>query len=258
MARLSKYFTPTLAASDKERVLEITGIKKTVFQLIEKTELNTLMIQNWSESGSLTQISDLSPAEQNGTRAPINVPQVSVSYLAASTTTLETGVQLGVFEQILPYPYNLFFGEKRPDYEIRLAPDDFVSKLEALRAATHKLESELSKFELSVLWFRGSNCSLPLLFHFVRKKLIRVGTLATLTQLTEKFERQQLIPSDLRQFFGTNAAFFELNFNNLDRSSSPFDSLRAAIFSSLNVPYSKVLGESIVTPESPVLRDFEL
>jgi hypothetical protein len=85
-----------------------------------------------------------------------------------------------------------------------------------------------------------------------------VGTLATLAQLTEKFERQQLTPSDLRQFFGTNAAFFELNFNNLDRSSSPFDSLRAAIFSSLNVSYSKVLGESIVTPESPVLRDFEL
>jgi hypothetical protein len=257
MARLSKYFTPALVAADKQRILEMVGLKNTVFQLAEKTGQNTVMIQTWSEKGSLTQISDLSAVgEISG--PDVSMPQVSVNYVAANVASLENGSQRAVFEQILPYPYNMFFGEKRPDYEILFAPDDFMSKIGALRAAAIKLEQELSKFELGVLWIRGKECSLPLLFHFVRKKLIRVGTLSTLGLLTEKFEKQQLTPMDLRQFFGTNAAFFELKLNNFESLSCSWDALRGAISRTLNDPSSRVLGESLLSPESPAFLDFEL
>ena len=87
--------------------------------------------------------------------------------------------------------------------------------------ALTELEERMSHTEVSCLWVKGVRSELPVLFHFVRKKRIRVGTDAHLYGLSEKYKNGVLTPELLQEHFGTRAAFFYLDSEGWTTLSHP-------------------------------------
>ena len=258
MAKLSKYFTPILEERDKLVLLQLLGLDKASFQLVEEVLQQKVLIQNWDEEGAKTQILDPLFPDSSQSHLETQLAKIWVSH-----SSLVEDVEIGhsrfcLFDQIIPYPYSFFFREDTQNRNIRFSPPEFLKGVHDLRAVANQLGSQLANFELSVLWIRGFETSFPLLFHFGRKKLIRVGTLSSLHNLVEKFEQKQLSSADLRQFFGTQAAFFEVNLSQFRDVICPWERLTSAINRCLSHPSSKILGEPLHTPESPSFLDFEL
>ncbi len=258
MAKLARYFTPTLGKKDKETILISLGLSGAFFRLLENVGTQNLFTQNWGETGPKTEIAEFSNKGSNIGQFELMEPQVSVEHRVWGGASLAFPKGKKLFEAILPYPHALFFTGENKDLNIQFVPESFSKKMGSLRLLANQLEDALSHFELSVLWIRNSEAAFPLLFHFVRKKLIRVGTLPSLFELGSKFEREGLSPSDLRQFFGTSASFFSLDLREGHRPLCPWDSLIGSITQCLTEQSSRVVGESLQSIDSPPLLDFEL
>ena len=211
----------------------------------------------WTSEGPRTCV-DWHIKDSFSNQDPKIVGEIIIDYAFQTKNGLSVPDLSGVFENILPFPYCYLFSRKSSHFSVSYGPKKFELDLELLQVQAQRLEQELTRFELSVLWFHGGEDNLPLLLHFVRKKLVRVGTLPRLIELVSKYQQKSLTPADLRQFFGTNAAFFEFkvdNFNNLD---SPIESLTQTIREMVNNPSFRIVGESLVSLESPSVIDFEL
>ncbi|MSP18054.1 MAG: hypothetical protein EXR74_00640 [Bdellovibrionales bacterium] len=258
MAKLSRYFTPTLGKKDKETILTSLGLSGASFRLLENVATQNLFTQNWGETGPKTEITEFSNRGSEVAQIELMEQQISVEHMVWGGASLAFPKEKKLFEAILPYPHALFFTGENKDLNIQFAPEAFSKKMVSLRLLANQLEDALSHFELSVLWIRNSESAFPLLFHFVRKKLIRVGTLSSLLELGAKFEQEGLSPSDLRQFFGTNAAFFSLDLRGSHKPLSPWDSLIGSITQCLTEQSARVVGESLQSIDSPPLLDFEL
>lgn len=265
MAKLSRYFTPALSSKDKDRVLTLLGIKKLVFRLVEECLNKRVITQLWFESGSQTIISEESAQQLPGEILeclPEEISEVCVSHGDLHCESGFLNSNQSFFEQLLPYPHGLFFSHQKLGYKLNFSPAEFALEIHSLQCAVKQLESLLSEFELSILWLQDSHDSFPLLCHFVRKKLIRVGTVPTLLSLCDSFEKGILTPVELRQFFGTNAAFFHVKVNHSNNLSSertaPLEALRLSIQQTLSHPDFKVIGEPLTQSEPSPFLDFEL
>ena len=118
-----------------------------------------------------------------------------------------------LWEEIFPYPFNLigtqFAGGQGP--QLIIWPQTWKQELISLWEALAELEERMSHTEVSCLWVKGVRNELPVLFHFVRRKRIRVGTDPHLYGLSEKYKSGALTPQSLQEHFGTRAAFFYLD-----------------------------------------------
>lgn len=241
MARLSKYFTPNLQLEDINRISTALGLAQVPLTWIENLAGETVFSQSWN------------PQTGNTGDNKIIVEPASSSLPPEKAYKGES-----IFEKLVPFPFSILFSRARPNLLIRLSPVEFESQVEQLSYLSHQLEQELSRFELSALWVHGNGESIPLLFHFVRKKLVRVGTLRALDDLVESYSLRKLAPSDLRQFFGTNAAFFELKVIDFSPLDSPLANLIEALRTTVNDPSHRVLGENLLRLENPEIIELEL
>ena len=91
-----------------------------------------------------------------------------------------------------------------------------------------ELEDKLSGYEASLLWLESGEKRFPLLLHFVRKKLVRVGTAARLVELGERFEAGQLSESELDTAIGTRSRFLPFQVIH-DPGASPIQNLAGAL-----------------------------
>lgn len=258
MARLSKYFTPVIQGTERDLVNEILNLGKLDLLLVETFEGKALIAQIWRDNLATTQntFQDLTNKNKVGLAEPFFTVFVDHAKLINHETS--EPLKCGLLGYLLPYPQRLLFQTDPLNFRSRFEPPEFSQKLNDVRRVANQLETKLSEFELSVLWIRRGDLNLPLLFHFVRKNLIRVGTLPSLDRLTEEFKRGSLSPQNLRQFFGTQAAFFDLNLEQFQDASCPLNQIKDAIIRCLTDLGSRVIGESISPSEYSPLPDLGL
>lgn len=256
MAKLSKYFTPALEAHNRLALSKMLGLNQFVFRLNEVSGGQKLLMQNWSELGPQTLIDN--PPLTDKAQPATTLSEVCVEHLTLFEEDSGLDNNSAFFSQILPYPYSLFFRSDTRNLKLTFTPESFLFKVMELRKVIGNFEQQLANFEISVLWIRGTETSLPLLFHFVRRRLVRVGTMSSLHDLTSNFVRGKLTPAFLREFFGTQSAFHELNITLFGDQGCPLDRLKASINRCLTQPTSRVLGDPVYGLESPPYLDLEL
>lgn len=254
MAKLSKYFTPALNQSDLGLIAKILGVTEVNIGWNEKISGKSVVQQIWRNGFPNTVF-----LQSSNLQSDLSFGNIVFEHNNRKLKDNRIDGPPSVFEKILPFPYSFLVSTRTSqDGFISYEPETFESSLKFFQSQTGQLENEISKFELTLLWIHDNNDSMPLLFHFVRKTLIRVGTVPALCELVQKYQQKQLGPSDLRQFFGTNAAFFELNTDKFNHLDNPLDKLGSIIQEMLRSSDSHVIGESLLTLESPPLMDFEL
>lgn len=250
MARLSKYFTPVIQSSDRKLFTEILGLNAIDLSVIEQLEGRIINLQNWTNGKSTVIITNPGNMTNVNSNEIPKSRSITVEHRELVTEDKSGPTKSGFIGKLLPYPYSLVFDQGETNFNLRYSPTDFSDSLKEIHDLIRQLEARMADFELSVLWAKRAEKAIPLLFHFVRKELIRVGTLPTLYILAEDFKGGLLTPSKLRQFFGTQAAFFELNLDFSQHLSCPLQQIKASINRCLTNPQSRVIGESISAPES--------
>lgn len=257
MVRLSKYFTPVLGDEEKSVITRILGLNKLSFKLVEKLGDQELLVQYWTPAGKTTKVSGaLVDGSCEGSSQSLS-REIIIHHLNLIRDLKEED-SLGLLGRVVSYPYSEIFRSDSSANRLEFAPSDFSQNLQRLKQIVFDFEALMAKHELCVLWIRSSEENIPLLFHFVRKRLIRVGTMSALKDLTESFRTRQLKPSDLKQFFGTHAAFFELDLNLSNSFDSPLELLKTSITRCLTAPESKILGEPVYKFETSPYPDLEL
>lgn len=246
MAKLSKYFTPELDANQLARLSRLLGLTCLPIHWVERLGSTPLWVQRWDSNQGSTLLWDWVGGTQNQSVESLE-NRIVIDHSISNKAKGKPKSINSIFEKTVPFPYSFLFSTLAQTYSIEFQPENFQRDVELLQQRAKELERELSRFELCVLWLNGREDNVALLFHFVRKKLLRVGTLANLEELVESFKLKCLTPVMLRQFFGTNAAFYELKLGNFDRLDSPIQQLSQAFQETLNVPTQRVLGETLIS-----------
>jgi hypothetical protein len=257
MAKLSKYFTPELDASQLAHISRLLGVTCLPIHWVERLGATPLWVQRWDSNQGNTLLWDFVGGPQNQSIESLE-NRIVIEHSASNKAHGNPESINSTFEKTVPFPYSFLFSSFAQNYSIEYQPGHFQREVELLQQRAKEFERELSRFELSVLWLNGRDDSFALLFHFVRRKLLRVGTLATLDDLVKSFKLKSLTPTLLRQFFGTNAAFYELKLGNFDTLDSPIQQLSQAFYEAVNDSTKRVLGETLANLETPTLLDFEL
>jgi len=257
VVRLSKYFTPVLGDEEKSVITRILGLNKLSFKLVERFGDQELLVQYWSPAGKSTRVSGGIADDSCGDSVQSPSREIITHHLSLIRDLKEED-SLGLLGRVVAYPYSEILRSDSSAIRLEFAPTDFSQNLQSLKQIVFDFEALMARYELCVLWIRSSEASFPLLFHFVRKKLIRVGTMSSLKVLAESFQTRQLKPSDLKQFFGTHAAFFELDLSLFNGFDSPLELLKMSIDRCLTTPESKVLGEPVYKFETAPYLDLEL
>ena len=112
----------------------------------------------------------------------------------------------------------------RAGRRLEVFPTEARAELEKLGRALERLEQAISQTELSCLWLIGPTVDLPVLFHYVRRRRVRVGIAPYLAPLRPEGGS---LPSRerLTQFFGTPTVIYPFH---LSRNSTTSPLLRAA------------------------------
>ena len=250
MARLSKYFTPMIHAYDRQSFREILGLNELNLSVVEQFEGRTVNTQTWVDGKPKVVVTNSGSVSEGNCTVDSCSRTIIVEHRELVTKEKSGAINSGFVGRLLPYPHSLIFDQGTTYFNVRYMPPEFSETLKDIHELTRQFEARLAEFELSVLWARRTDQALPLLFHFVRKSLIRVGTLPTLYSLAEDFKRGLLTPNKLRQFFGTQAAFFEFNLDLFQHLPCPLQQIKATINRCLTNSESRVIGESISSSES--------
>lgn len=257
MVRMSKYLTPGLRIEDLSRVVKILGLNAVEISWIEKFLSQPVYCQVWGEQGSRTVF--LNALEE--TLSPSSdrlFGEITIEHRPRTPASNNLRSSRNVFEKILPFPYSFLFSEVNGRFGVSFHPKSFEQEIVLLQEQTKVLDQEMSRFEIAILWIKGQTDNFPLLFHFVRKKLVRVGTLPELSELVQKYQLKGLTPAYLREFFGTNAAFFALKTDKFSDLGNPLQDLALAIRELVNNPSNSVIGEPLVSLETPTPLEYGL
>jgi len=229
---ISKFFTPALTSSEKISLADLLGVNDFRFLYHEKSGGHPLFshlfnvpncyvaalreddLDYWLYEKALDFVMVV---DQKGTRLP------SLSSQCFSET-------LGLWEALMPFPLSLFPLKNKlaGDLSIRIFPELAEAELHQLVDSFKEFEVKLSHCEAALLWVESGESRFPILLHFVRKKLMRVGTSARLFDLGYRFEAGQLGQEQLDEAMGTRSLFVPLHVAQTPGESA-LQSLSAAI-----------------------------
>lgn len=257
MVRMSKYLTPGLRPEDLIRIVKILGLNRVEIGWTEKFSSQPVYCQVWGEKGPITVFLN-ALKEMPNLSSDGFFGEIIIEHRPGTPVSNNLRSSHNVFERILPFPYSFLFSEMNSKFGVSFHPKSFEEAILLLQEQTKGLDQEMARFEIAILWIKGQTDNFPLLFHYVRKKLVRVGTLPELSDLVQKYQVQGLTPANLREFFGTNAAFFALKIDKFSDLGSPIHELAQAIRDLVNNPSNSVVGESLVSLETPTPLEYGL
>ena len=207
----SRFFTPQLTAKDKRALFDILGFTKCPYVFLESEGGLLLQALEFGSSGETFHMHWWTVGDW----------EIDASFAARSCIHLKHDrEQLGVvssvaerslWEDIFPFPFSLAARAfTKADLQVELAPDSFREYCYQLWCSLNIFE-QMGDAEVVVLWVRSGMERFALLFHRVRRKRVRVGTLDRLYELGRAYDNKDLSKQKLRDFFGTSAIFCALD-----------------------------------------------
>lgn len=228
MKAISKFLTPALTASDRAGLTRLLGLDQMRFLYHESSVGFSHLYNVPNESVAALSESQLERwiAEQALDFAVV-IDQTNRRNISVSMPPIET---LGLWESLVPFPLDLFAMKAKlpPGVSIRVFPAIAETEIHQLQVRVKELEEKLAGYEAALLWLESGEERFPLLLHFVRKKLVRVGTAERLFELGERFEAGQLSEAQLDQAMGTRSCFLPVHVFH-DPGAAPLQNLAGAI-----------------------------
>lgn len=205
----SKFFTPALTKKDRLRFIEALGLSEIsyfYYEISGQLVLRALQITGGNTKPMLEPIAQ-DPKESERQ----DQPSLTLFHPPCGLWAEKPHPARTLWEEVFPYPMSLiarfFLGKEAP--HIQILPPSYFESWRQIWKQLQDLETKMASVEVSLLWIPGER-AFPLLFHFVRRKWVRVGTSETLMPLGAKLEHGELDNGGLTQHFGTQAAFFVL------------------------------------------------
>ncbi len=181
MKDFSRYFTPLFTAADRQAFSRALGLDQDVWRLEESCGGNVL--RRWSElTGPTWQKPETTGTEYDFASLG---PQLKVAPFRAETE---------LWRELLPFP-------------LRALPADLPEATQ-MAEAWSEVETALCAFELSVVWVGTPDVGMPLLFHYVRRRCVRFGTIETLNDIGQNCLSGDWEGATLQAHFGTRTGFF--------------------------------------------------
>lgn len=228
MKSLSKFLTPTLTVSDRATISRLLGLDQARFLYHESSVgfSHLYNVPGQAVAALSEQQIDRWIAEHALDFALV-IDQPNRKNTAVSLPALET---LGLWESLMPFPLDLFAAKTKlpAGVTLRVFPAVAEAELYQLQTRIKELEEKLSGYEAALLWLESGEERFPLLLHFVRKKMVRVGSAERLFELGERFEAGQLNESQLDQAMGTRSRFLPVHVFH-DPGASPLQNLAGAV-----------------------------
>lgn len=177
----SKYFTPPLTSGDRVRLERSLLLGAMPWALEESC--GGQVLRRWSsEEGPIWDKPEATSTEFD---FAVMGPQLHCSPFRETRD---------LWRELLSHPY-------------RSVPND-APEARLLGEAWASTEAALSAFELSLVWAGSSGSGIPLLFHFVRRRCIRLGTTESLEEIGQKCLSGEWDSNALQAHFGTRTGFF--------------------------------------------------
>ena len=228
MKTLSKFLTPALSASDRKTISGLLGLDQIRFLYHEASAGFSHLFNVPGKSVAALSEQQLEQwiAEESLDFALV-LDQPGRKHCAI---TLPPSEPLGLWEALMPFPLDRFATRTKlpAGVSLRVFPTFVEHELHQLQIRIKELEEKLSAYEATILWLESGETRFPLLLHFVRKKLVRVGTAERLFEVGERFEAGQLNESQLDQAMGTRSCFLPIHVF-YDPGASPLQNLAGAI-----------------------------
>lgn len=200
MKDFSRYFTPSLTPEDRRLIGQALGLEGAPWSMEESC--GGQLLRRWTgEAGPCWS----KPAEG------------------------DTALDLGTLGHHLPvHP----FLESQPlwrdllPFPFRALPPDSSDAI-LLGEAWNEAEGRLASFELSLVWIGPAETGIPLLFHYVRRRCVRLGTTDSLKEIGLRCLQGDWESAELQAHFGTRTGFFHwktevLRGSPLERLTSVF------------------------------------
>lgn len=201
MRDFSRYHTPPLTPEDRGRLGQALGLETHPWHLEESCAGQVL--RRWTGS------SGPSWARPSG-------PGTDFDF-----ATLGPGLKIFPFRQqvelwrdLLPFPFRALPAE--------------AAETQLLGDVWSLMEAALAGFELSLVWVGNAEAGIPLLFHFVRRRCVRLGTVETLKEIGLHCLRGEWDASALQSHFGTRTGFFHWSTEGQPPASAALDCLLQA------------------------------
>jgi len=209
MKGFSKCLTPSLTVADREAVQTALGLGDWSYFFLEIT--GKWVVRAWDVNG-ISAVPKLVPMTFNSwleARELKDKPTFAVHYEGFQPVPTPAQRPLTLWEELFPYPLSalsLAFSP-RAGRRLEVFPSEAREELEKLGKALERLEQVISNTELSCLWLIGPAVDLPVLFHYVRRRRVRVGIAPYLAPLRPEGGS---LPSRerLTQFFGTQTVLY--------------------------------------------------
>lgn len=181
MKDFSRYFTPLFTAADRQAFSHALELDADVWRLEESCGGNVL--RRWAEISGPT----WEKTHTDGTEYDLASlgPQLKVAPFRGDTE---------LWRELLPFP-------------LRAIPAE-TAEAAQMTEAWAGVESALCAFELSLVWVGSASAGMPLLFHYVRRRCVRFGTIETLKDIGQNCLSGDWEGADLQAHFGTRTGFF--------------------------------------------------
>lgn len=198
----SKFFTPPLSSRDRELFLRCLGLDALKVFFLETTGHCILRSLEVTGASLMPRLDPMTLDTSLASLSPLLWLKDPPSHLKLQPAQ----PTCSLWEELFPYPFSLFplaFHRDTND-SLEIRPVDLKEALSYLMSALLQLESHLSATELGFLWMRRSGVELPLLFHFVRGKRVRLGVAPHLAELGTD-------PVTLKASLGTQVSLLRLD-----------------------------------------------
>jgi hypothetical protein len=245
----SKFFTPCLTAAHRVSFFRCLGLSHYAFRYFEVSGKHVLSASVFDRSKIEVRLTPSTSEEWLKERNICHLPVITLHHPSGELAHLATQSQRSIWEEVFPPPFStVIFGLGKSDLrQVEIYPDPAKLPLLALAKALSSLEERMKEAEVGFLWVRNGAVRFPLLFHFVRRKRVRLGSSSFLFDVGEKFDRGEISKENLVEIFGTHALLVCVDISPL-RERDPIDAvgdaLRGATFLGTDILNPSLLGST--------------
>jgi len=232
---ISKYLTPPLSNKDRWTFYQAMGLDQLTYLFVETGEKHIFSAKKVEGQRLTPSLEPRSPDGIATWAAKAGLPVVCVCHGATALPTYSPFAEQTLWETLFPHPFSTL-GISASDASVATEafPLAFACTVDHLQKAFQRLEKIVAEFEVSFLWVKPENRPpFPLLFHYVRRKRIRVGTSPLLSQLGRQHENMGKNSRELIESFGTRCLWIPLSLSE-PQSSDPLENLAIKLEQSLD------------------------
>ncbi|MBI1861950.1 MAG: hypothetical protein HYR96_13630 [Deltaproteobacteria bacterium] len=135
---------------------------------------------------------------------------VTVNHVPPNLPEVPARRKLSLARHLLPYPFSIFSATENPAETVLKVEGEGADSALRLIEILSVIEQLLHSVEFLWLRLSGNEISLNLLFHCVRKEILKAGVIEPTHELQGLFSCLGSVPLRLDEFIGTRAAFLPL------------------------------------------------